>query len=117
MFGVPANRIRSIVLRRGMALFPRLLLAVVIATICHAQEERKTVQSPAPAYPSFARRISLTGTVKVKAIVGPDGLVKQVEVVGGHPLFVDAAVDAVKKWKYAPGKTETSIELEFHFRP
>jgi len=37
--------------------------------------------------------------------------------VGGHPLFVDAAVDAVKKWKYAPGKTETSIELEFHFRP
>ena len=82
-----------------------------------AQEERKPIQNPAPAYPTFARRISLTGTVKVKAIVGPDGQVKQVEVVGGHPLFVDAAVDAVKKWRYTPAKTETSVELEFHFRP
>jgi TonB family protein len=100
-----------------MALFARLILALVIATICHAQEERKPIQNPAPAYPTFARRISLTGTVKVKAIVGADGQVKQVEVVGGHPLFVDAAVDAVKKWRYTPAKTETSVELEFHFRP
>jgi protein TonB len=100
-----------------MALCAHLTVALAIANACSAQEERKAIQSPAPAYPPFARNIRLTGTVKVKAIVSPDGQVKQVEVVGGHPLFVDAAVDAVKKWKYAPAKTETSIELEFHFRP
>src|SRR4051794_13667424 len=81
------GRIGSWDLRAGMALFARLILALAIASICHAQEERKPIQNPAPAYPTFARHISLTGTVKVKAIIGPDGLVKQVEVVGGHPLL------------------------------
>src|SRR5215813_11603009 len=104
-------------LPRAMALLVCLILALAIANVCRAQEERKAIQSPPPAYPPFARQISLTGTVKIKAVVSPDGKVTQVEVVGGHPVFVDAAVDAVKKWKYSPAKTETSIELEFHFRP
>jgi protein TonB len=52
-----------------------------------------------------------------EAVISPDGQVKNVEVVGGHPLLVNAAVDAVKQWKYAPAKAETPIELQFHFQP
>jgi TonB family protein len=104
--------------RNVVALAARLmLLALAMATVCCAQEERKVIRSPAPAYPAFARGLNLSGTVKIKALVGPDGQVKQVEVLGGHPLLVNAAVDTVKQWKYAPAKTETSIELEFHFHP
>jgi periplasmic protein TonB len=94
-----------------------VLLVLATATVCCAQEERKAMQSPAPTYPAFARQLNLSGTVKIKAIVSPDGQVKHVEVLGGHPLLVNAAVDAVKQWKYAPAKTETPIELQFHFQP
>lgn len=118
MCSVRAIRPGRFDLRRAIALAARLLLlALATATVCCAQEERKAIQNPAPAYPAFARQLNLIGTVKIKAVVSPDGQVKQVEVVGGHPLLVNAAVDAVKRWKYAPAKTETPIELEFHFRP
>jgi TonB family protein len=104
--------------RKVIALAARLmLLALTIATVCCAQEERKVIRNPTPAYPAFARGINLSGTVKIKAVVSPDGEVKQVEVVGGHPLLVNAALDAVKQWRYAPAKKETPIELEFHFHP
>ena len=93
------------------------LLTLVTATVCCAQEERKVIRNPTPAYPALARGLNLSGTVKIKAVVNPDGQVKHVEVVGGHPLLVNAAVDAVKQWKYVPAKTETPIELEFHFHP
>ena len=94
-----------------------VLLVLATATVCCAQEERKAIQSPAPTYPAFARQLNLSGTVKIKAVVSPDGQVKHVEVLGGHPLLVNAAVEAVKQWKYAPAKTETPIELQFHFQP
>jgi TonB family protein len=104
--------------RRMIALTARIvLLALATATVCCAQEERKAIQHPAPVYPAFARHLNLSGTVKIKAVISEDGQVKQVEVLGGHPLLVTAAVDAVKQWKYAPAKTETSIELQFHFQP
>jgi TonB family protein len=110
--------IRRIASRRMIALTARIvLLALATATVCCAQEERKAILHPAPAYPAFARQHNLSGTVKIKAIVSPDGQVKNVEVIGGHPLLINAAVDAVKQWKYAPAKTETPIELQFHFQP
>ena len=109
------NRFAS---RRMVGLTARIvLLALATATVCCAQEERKAIQRPAPVYPAFARHLNLSGTVKIKVVVNPDGQVKHVEVVGGHPLLVNAAVDDVKQWKYVPAKTETPIELEFHFHP
>jgi protein TonB len=94
-----------------------VLFVLATATVCCAQEERKAIQNPTPAYPAFARQLNLSGTVKIKVVVSPDGQVKHVEVLGGHPLLVNAAVEAVKQWKYAPAKTETPIELQFRFQP
>src|SRR5215469_12301534 len=92
---------------RALGLGARLLiLMVAAATLCSAQEARKAIENPPPVYPPFARHLDLTGTVKLRAVVTAEGQVKQVEVVGGHPLLVNAAVDAVKKWKYAPAKME-----------
>jgi len=111
-------RLHLLAPRRRVALIARIVvLALATATACYAQEERKAIQHPAPAYPAFARQLNLSGTVKIKAVISPDGEVKNVEVVGGHPLLVNAAVDAVKQWKYTPAKAETPIELQFHFQP
>jgi TonB family protein len=49
--------------------------------------------------------------------VAPNGSVKNTKVVGGHPLLVNAAVDAVKKWRFEPASEETTGVVEFKFDP
>lgn len=68
-------------------------------------------------YPPAAKRINLAGTVKLIAVVAPDGNVKAVEPVGGSPILIQAARDAVAKWKYAPAGSESREAIEFHFNP
>jgi TonB family protein len=61
--------------------------------------------------------MGLTGTVRVQVVVSPNGSVKETKVIGGHPILVTAAVDAVKKWKFAPASAETTGTLEIVFHP
>ena len=83
------------------------------------QEEltRKAKTKVAPVYPELARRMSISGVVKVQVVVAPNGTVKSTKVVGGHPLLVNAATDAVKKWKFEPAADETTGIVEFKFDP
>jgi protein TonB len=56
-----------------------------------------------PVYPPLAIRARLEGTVVVQAVIGEDGAVEDVEVLrASSPLFTDAAVEAVRGWKYRP---------------
>jgi protein TonB len=56
-----------------------------------------------PSYPQVARRAGLRGRVTLRAVVAEDGSVESVEVLAStSPLFSDAAVDAVRKWRYRP---------------
>jgi protein TonB len=56
-----------------------------------------------PAYPQMARKLNLHGVVKLKIWISPDGAVRRVEYIGGHPVLAEAALKAVKTWKYQPG--------------
>ena len=76
---------------------------------------RKLIRKVDPNYPEMARRMNIAGTVKVYAVVAPDGSVKHVEPVGGSPLLVQAAEDAVSRWKFAPASAESKELVEFHF--
>lgn len=83
-----------------------------------AQELTRKVKSKVPpAYPDLARRMSIVGTVKVAVVVLPNGNVKSTKIIGGHPLLCDAAVDAVKKWKFEAAAEESSGIVEFKFQP
>ena len=98
----------------------QVLLAMGLSlagTAAHAQETRKALNSPTPTYPETARRFRLTGVVKVQVLVAPDGQIKDVKVLGGHPVLVSAVQDALKNWKYAPASGETMVSLEFSFHP
>jgi TonB family protein len=75
---------------------------------------RRIVQKMAPRYPELARRLNLSGTVKVVAVVTADGKVKKVEPMGGSPILVQAAQDAISQWKFAPG-AESRETVELHF--
>src|SRR5580704_7144617 len=55
-----------------------------------------------PIYPVDARKNGIEGTVRLHLIVGVDGSVRQLEVMSGHPLLVQAALDAVRQWQYEP---------------
>ena len=82
-----------------------------------AQEGRKALSNPAPAYPEVAKRMRLVGTVKVQILIGTDGRIKETSFVGGHPVLVNAVEEALKNWKYAPSSGETTAQLEFNFHP
>ncbi len=55
-----------------------------------------------PVYPALARQGRIEGNVQLKAIISADGKIKSLTVVSGHPLLVDAALDAVRHWTYQP---------------
>jgi TonB family protein len=69
-----------------------------------------------PAYPDLARKMQITGNVKVEVKVAPSGKVTSTQVIGGNPLLAKAAVDAIGQWKWSPAAQETKelIELKFH---
>jgi TonB family protein len=79
--------------------------------------ERKVRTRVEPVYPDIARKMNLNGTVRVQVVISPNGSVKETKVIGGHPILVTAAVDAVKKWKFDPANAETTGILEFKFDP
>ncbi len=83
----------------------------------HEELTRKTRTRVAPVYPDVARRMSITGTVKVLVVVAPNGNLRSTKVVGGHPLLVNAAMDAIKKWKFEPAAEESTGIVEFKFQP
>ena len=78
---------------------------------------RKVKNKVAPIYPEIARRMNISGTVKLVVVVYPNGAVKSTKVLGGHPLLVSAAEEAVKKWKFEAAPSEDSGVVEFTFRP
>ncbi len=57
----------------------------------------------------------LSGTVRMIVVVAPDGSVESARAMGGHPLLVESAKDAVKRWKFQPGPKETTTVVEFKF--
>lgn len=70
-----------------------------------------------PSYPELARKMNITGTVKVEVVVSPNGTVKDARVVGGHPVLANAAIDAVKKWRFEPAPMESTGVIDFKFEP
>jgi len=83
----------------------------------HAQENRKTLNSPTPVYPETARQFRLSGVVKVAVVLAPEGQLKGVKVIGGHPVLVGGLQQTLKNWKYAPAINETTATLVFNFHP
>ena len=81
-----------------------------------AEGSRRIVRKSAPIYPEIAKRMSLAGTVRVTAVVSADGTVKSVEAVGGSPMLIKAAEDAILKWKFAAGAESREL-IELHFKP
>jgi protein TonB len=64
--------------------------------------EPRRVFSVAPIYPGLARQARVQGTVVIQAVIGVDGAVRDTEIINSVPLLDQAALDAVRQWRYAP---------------
>jgi len=109
---VQLRRLRNLVAVALMALSFGLAVA---APATAEDDSRKLKSKVSPTYPELAKKMNVTGTVKLQVTIGANGSVKGAKVVGGHPLLVDPAIEAVKKWKYEPGPQDTTEVVEFHF--
>jgi len=92
-----------------------LTSAAVAQTPTTDEGKRKVKSKTSPTYPEIARRMSVTGKVKIEVIITPDGRVRSTRVVGGHPLLVQVCEDSVKEWKFFPAPEETTQVIEFDF--
>lgn len=101
------------------------LLALAATFATHAalaadhplDSKRKVVNRVMPFYPQIARTMGLSGVVKIEVLVGNNGNPRLFDVKGGHPMLVQAAVDAVRKWKWEPASHETKEPIEVTFAP
>jgi len=89
-----------------------------------AVQAAKIVSKVNPTYPLLARQTHISGPVRLHAIIGKDGSVQRLEVISGHPLLLQSALDAVYQWRYQPtllnGKpveVDTTVEVIFSLNP
>ena len=68
-----------------------------------------------PIYPEIAKRMKVTGQVKIEASVDADGKVTDVKTVSGSRTLSPAAEEAVRKWKFAPAAAPTTEDVDVNF--
>ena len=94
-----------------------LALSTGSAQTIKATGERKVISRVAVTYPKLAQQMRLRGTVNVSATVAPTGKVVKTELIGGSPVFVPYALNAVSLLKWEPGPKETTEIVEIDFVP
>jgi len=62
----------------------------------------RAIVAPQPVYPPLARQSKVAGDVNLDAVIDADGNVVEMQLVSGHPLLVQAAMNALRQWKYEP---------------
>jgi TonB family protein len=80
------------------------------------------IKSVPPTYPQEAKEQGIQGSVRLHVLVGTDGVVKEASVLSGPPSLTQAAVDAVRQWRYKPYllngnpvEVDTTVIVNFNF--
>ena len=79
------------------------------------ETKRKVRVLVKPQYPELAKKLSLSGLVKIEVTIGTDGKVKRTHIVGGHPVLATEAEKAALQSEFEPGPKETTEIIEFKF--
>ena len=82
------------------------------------------IQRVDPVYPDSAKDARIQGVVVLEAEISKEGKVENLRVITGHPLLIQAAIDAVKQWEYRPIMLNgaavdvvTTVSVNFAFPP
>jgi TonB family protein len=106
----------SLFFKRNCAIVLVAIFFLLVGAGFAADESGRKIKSRvSPQYPELAKKVNAKGTVKIEVVIAPSGIIKSTKVIGGHPLLVNAAEEAVKKWRYEPASEETTTVIEFNF--
>jgi len=105
---------------RPTAPLPKATLPRGPAKISTGVAEGLLISKVIPVYPALARLAGIQGQVVLQAVIGKDGTIQNLHVLRGHPLLVESAMDAVKKWRYRPyllnsGPVEVETQITVNF--
>lgn len=85
--------------------------------------DAKVINRVQPVYPPLAKQARVSGTVRLNAVISREGVIQDLQVVSGHPLLVQAALQAVRQWRYSPTllngepvEVATVIDVNFTLR-
>lgn len=92
-----------------------LALLVTLALPARAGDERAVRSRVSPVYPEIAKRLKVTGEVKLEAVVDAQGKVKDVKPVSGNHMLETAAEDAVRQWRFEPGDGDATVIVAVNF--
>lgn len=92
-----------------------LALVVILAFPAGAADSRAVKSRVPPVYPELAKRMKITGVVEIEAKVDPDGKVSEVKTITGNRALAPAAEDAVRKWRFATGSGEATVQVDVNF--
>ena len=102
----------------GTGLLVCLIGCVSLPLLGQSEEgagERKVLTRVEPKYPVTLERLYIGGVVRLQVDIAANGTVEGAQLLGGNPILGQAAIAAVKQWKYAPSthKTQQVERLEF----
>ena len=86
-------------------------------------KQAKLISSVPPVYPTLARAQHVSGGVTIDALIDANGRVTTMQVISGHTLLQQAAMDALKQWKYQPAMLDgkaapmhLTVTIQFHLQ-
>jgi TonB family protein len=107
------NRLRRVGVRLMQA--AALALILTLAMPARAADERAIKTRVAPTYPEIAKRMRISGMVRLAVTVDPEGKVTGVKPISGNGMLSVAAEDAVRKWRFEPGSGASTVEVSLSF--
>ncbi len=81
------------------------------------------IKRVAPKYPAMARAARIQGSIVLAVEIDKTGIPVGIQVVSGHPMLIQAAIDAVRQWRYKPyllngmpvdADTQVTVNFEMH---
>ncbi|MGO9126763.1 MAG: energy transducer TonB [Terriglobales bacterium] len=82
--------------------------------------EGNLIRRVQPEYPALAKQARIQGAVVLRAVIDREGTIQNLQVISGHPLLVQAAINAVRQWRYRPYylnqqpvEVETQVTVNF----
>ena len=82
-----------------------------------AAADRTVITRVEPEYPDTLKRLYIGGTVRIEAVVAPDGTVESTQLIGGNPVLGQTAMRAIKQWKYARASAKETLIVKLEFDP
>ena len=102
----------------GVLFISSLCVGIFSTARCSAQEsDRKVITRVEPEYPDALKKLYIGGVVRVEVDVTPNGVVKDVRLLGGNPILGQSTMKAVKMWRYAPAGAEEKLTVKLEFDP